>query len=159
MRESLETQPGSEEAMQSAKKVLVNGYPAIETNLDIGRNGFSYARSAIGKMPSTDEYAWLMGILEGQTVRATVFSGTNVVGHTNTEQLRKAFASLNPAYGFWIKEPQLEKVIEQFGDSTLGFSMSGIYCKQTPAQIESFLAAVHDEDVLTDEAEFSRPRN
>ena len=116
--------------MLNVERVTVNGYPAIQTQLAVRKGSFSFARSAIGKMPSSDEFAWLMGILEGQTVTAIVFSGTNVSGHTNEGQLRQAFAGLNPDYSFWIKEPQLEAVIAKFGDGKLGFSMSGMYCDQ-----------------------------
>lgn len=133
------------ESMPNVERVTVNGYPAIQTQLSVRKGSFSFARSAMGKMPSSDEFAWLMGILEGQPVTATVFSCTNVSGHTNVDQLRQAFAGLNPAYSFWIKEPQLQAVIAKFGDGKLGFSMSGMYCEQTPAEIEKLLASITDE--------------
>ena len=131
--------------MRNIEKVTVNGYPAIQTRLSVRKGSFSYARSAIGKMPSSDEFAWLMGILEGQAVTATVFSGTNVSGNTNTDQLRQAFAELNREYSFWIKEPQLEAVIAKFGDGKLGFHMSGMYCEQTPEEIEKLRASVKND--------------
>ncbi len=134
--------------MPNIERVSVNGYPAIQTQLSVRNGSFSFARSAMGKMPSSDEFAWLMGILEGQTVTATVFSGTNISGHTNEDQLRQAFAGLNPEHSFWIKEPQLEAVIAKFGDGKLGFNMSGMYCEQTPAEIEELLASVQGEQQL-----------
>lgn len=137
--------PTPGESMPNAKRVTVNGYPAIQTQLTVSKGSFSFARSAIGKMPSSEEFAWLMGILEGRDVTATVFSGTNVSGNTNADQLRQAFAGLNPDYSFWIKEPQLEAVIAKFGDGKLGFTMSGMYCEQTPAEIEKLLASVQAE--------------
>lgn len=115
--------------MTNVEKVTVNGYPAIKTSLAVRKGSFHFARSAMGNLPSSDEFAWLMGILEGQTVAATVFSGTNVTGHTNADQIRECFAALNPDYSFWIKAPQLEAVIAKFGDGTLGFNMGGMYCE------------------------------
>ena len=130
--------------MSSAERVTVNGHPAVKMELTVRKGAFSVARSAIGKSPSSDEFAWLLGILDGQTVAATVFSGTNVVGHTNEDQLRQAFARMNPGYAFWIKEPQLEVVIKKFGDGKIGFDMSGRYCEQTPAEIERLLSSVQE---------------
>ena len=127
--------------MANTKTVTVNGYPAVQTQLMVRQGSFNYARSAIGKMPSYGEFACLMGILEGHTVTATVFSGTNVTGHTNAEQLRQAFADMNSENRFWIKEPQLNAVIAKFGDGKVGFDMSRMFCEQTPAQIEELLAS------------------
>ena len=123
------------------ERVMVNGVPAVKMLLTVRVGAFSHARSAVGgKFPSTPTFSNLLGILEGQQVEATVFSGTNVCGHTNTEQLREAFKQINPAHKFWIGEPQLEAVIAKFGDGKLGFEMSGMFCQQTPAEIEAELA-------------------
>ena len=121
------------------KTVNVNGYPAVEMKLRVRIGSFNWARSAIGKMPSSDEFAWLMGILEGHEVDANVFSGINVCGHTTENQLRQSFVGLNSDYKFWIKEPQLEAVIAKFGDGKMGFDMSRMYCESTPAELEALL--------------------
>lgn len=135
----------SRKMVHNVERVTVNRHSAIKTQLTVRKGSFSFARSAIGKMPSSGEFAWLMGILEGQLVTATVFSGTNVVGHTSAVQIRQALLDLNPEYSFWIKEPQLQAVIAKFGDGQLGFSMSGMYCEQTPAELEKLIASVKDE--------------
>lgn len=120
----------------------VNGHKAAQLELTVRKGAFSYARSAIGKMPAPDKFSWLMGILEGWPVFATAFSGTNVVGHTSEAQLRHAYSNMSADNQFYIKEPQLEAVIAEFGDGTLGFHMGGMYCEQTPAQIAEAIAPV-----------------
>lgn len=133
--------------MRTIEKVLVNGYPGFKTQLTLRPGSFDFARSAIGKFPSSDQFSWLMGILEGQEIDATVFSGTNVAGHTTEAQLREAFKTLNPKYAFWIKEAQLESVVTDFGSGRLGFDMSRMYCQQTPAEIDEFIRA-HTQEVV-----------
>ena len=131
--------------MTDMQPVVVNGTPAFKTRLTVRVGSFHHSRSAIGKAPASDEFSWLMGILEGHEVDATVFSGINVCGYTNSEQLEKAFVSISPKNRLWIKEPQLEAVKAKFGDGKLAFSMSGMYCEQTPAQIEQMIAAAKQE--------------
>ena len=96
-------------------------------------------------MLETDEFSWLMGILEGQAVAANIFSGTNVCGYTNAEQLREAYQNMNPDHKFWIQQRQLESFIAKFGYGRLGFNMSGMFCEQTPEEIEKLLVAAQEE--------------
>jgi hypothetical protein len=121
------------------KSVSINGYPVVQMKMKVRIGSFQFARSPHGKWPNTSEFSWLMGILEGHEVDASVFSGTNVVGKTSEDQLRQAFSKLNPEYQTWIKEPQLEALIAKFGDGKLGFDMSGMYCESTPKEIDALL--------------------
>lgn len=120
-------------------KESVNGVPATKLRLSVRKGAFHLARSALGVGPSSNEFSWLMGILEGVEVDAVVFSGANVCGYTSVTQLQQAYEQMEPANRFWIKEPQLAAVIERFGSGKLGFHMGGGFCEQTPAQIEELL--------------------
>lgn len=136
-----------------SRLIHINGVQAIEAQLTIRPGAFNYARSAIGKHPSSKEFSWLMGILEGHKVAARAFpggNGTNVSGVTNEAQLREAFRTRDESCRLWINEPQLEAVIEKFGDGKLAFHMGGMYCQETPAEIENLIAAALSRPVELD---------
>lgn len=131
----------SEVKESSLERVTSNGVSAVKIPLTVRKGAYSWAKHAHtrGKMPAQPLICNLMGIIEGHQVTATVFSSTNVVGHTSAEQLREAYAAMDPEYRFWIKEAQLEQVIAAFGDGKLGFDMGGFYCHETPKEIEAAL--------------------
>lgn len=146
----LTVNPGIKKSMKgnvmttAVEMVTVNGYPAVKTRLTV-RNGAFFTSQSVATARPSDEFAWLMGLLEGRDVEAIAFSGTNLSGHTTEAELREAFTTMNPENRLWIKEPQLEAVIAKFGDGKLGFHMGGMYCEQTPAEIEALIATAKRE--------------
>ena len=52
--------------------------------------------------------------------------------HTNSEQLIQCFKTMNPEYAIFIKQPQLQAVIDTFADTNSGFDLPVIYLDQRP---------------------------
>lgn len=110
----------------------------IETTLKVSDSAFSISRNV--KSMTSDDFQTLMLLIKGKEVKASIYSETNFVGHTNEKQLKDAYDSLSiEEKRFYINENKFNNIVEKFGDGKLGFSMSGMYCSTPLEEIHQLL--------------------
>lgn len=131
----------------------VNNTPCINTHLTLKSSGcLSTIRSVATPFSTHNEFEMLIVLLSGESVEATIFSSTNVVGHTNEAQLRgcaKRIQATPPdeRIADYIKlhgdfDALLEKTIAKFGDGRLGFDMHR-FIEMMPQQIQKIINSTY----------------
>jgi len=131
----------------------VNSTPCINTHLTLKATGcLSTIRSVATQFSTHNEFEMLIVLLSGESVEATIFSSTNVVGHTNEAQLRdcaKRIIATPPdeRIADYIKlhadfYAMLERTIAKFGDGRLGFDIH-TFIEMMPQQIQKIINSTY----------------
>ena len=90
----------------------------------------------------------MIGLFNGHTVAANVYSGTNKCFNVTKEMILHAWEILDRVEFYWITKSDVEHLIERFttvGENgyTLAMTLPNLFCKETPAEIENMLASAN----------------
>lgn len=113
------------------KKNETNGIECLETDLTVSKNSYRILRSSVTEKAS-DKMEYLMRLIQGEKVKATIFSPTNVVGHISREEIEKCYnkrdwnvdGNNEIQYDKKYEEKLYQEVLQEFGDKNLGFALN-----------------------------------
>lgn len=110
----------------AAERSEINNTPCIKTEATVAKGMLSRHRSVAS--PSSDDHAFFLQMLEGQTIDVAIFSLTNIVGHITEEQFNKgveyAKSTLDECYLGEAFNARLERYKSKFIEQKLGISLS-----------------------------------
>jgi hypothetical protein len=88
-----------------------------------------------------------LGLFDGVTVEAHVYSGTNKCFSMTEEMIRDAWKNLDKETFWWITEKDIDNMIRTHTKvnehgNTLAMCLPCLHCESTPAEIEEMLALI-----------------